>query len=419
MKTVGIIAEYNPFHKGHEYQIKKAKEISGADVAVIIMSGNFVQRGEPAIIDKYTRTKMALSCGADVVFELPFIYATASAENFALGAVGLLHFLGVDSICFGSECGDVDLMKTAANTLLNEPQEYKEKLKEALSCGKTFPEARQVAMEGLEGSKALSNPNDLLGVEYIKALQRFRSNMEIYTVKRFGALHNDEQIKADSEIQSATAIRSAIKNASITQNQESFGNVHKIQGQQTMEMIAKAIPKEAYGVLNDYISKGGAFADVDDFSNILNYKIYSVIRDDATLLMNYADVSEPIANKITKIYCNEHFNGKISELIARLKTRDLTYTRISRALMHILLDIYVDAYQMMTPYARVLGFNESGQAFLKDIKDKCRIPVITKVADGEEYLRKDIYASTIYALSMKEKHGFEIQDDYRHGLVIQ
>ena len=199
MKTVGIIAEFNPLHNGHKYLLDEAKRLSGADFCIVVMSGNFVQRGSPALLDKYTRTQMALLNGVDLVIELPVIYATASAEYFARGAVRLLDKLGVvDIITFGSECGNIELLKKAATELTEETPDFKKNLQDNLKKGLSFPKARSQAI-GKQGDG--SEPNNILGIEYIKALNYWDSSITPTTIERKGSGYHDEQMA------SATAIR--------------------------------------------------------------------------------------------------------------------------------------------------------------------------------------------------------------------
>lgn len=417
MKTVGIIAEYNPFHCGHKYHIEQAKAAAQADTAVVIMSGDFVQRGEPAVTDKYTRAGMACACGADLVIELPMLYATASAERFALGAVGILHFLGVDAICFGSECADVDMLCGIADILAKEPQEFKVNLRKFLSEGDSFPKARQKALlaylsEDTDLGKMsdigvgmieeiMSKPNNLLGIEYIKSIRKYSSNMAVHTIKRFGQEYNETEFiqeAADGGFASAAAIRRML-----------------INGHEKSAMCQ--IPKSAADIFNNAIEEHGIIT-AEDFSEILNYKIYCLMREDSTQLLNFSDVSEPLANKITGIYGREHFGGNWSELVMKLKSRELTYSRISRALLHILLDIKVDAWVYASPYARILGMTSKGREFISSIRKTCPIPLITKAADDSGLLRSDIFAADVYNQVVYRKTGALIEDDYRHPLII-
>lgn len=239
MKVTGIIAEYNPFHNGHKYHIEKAKELTGADYVIVVMSGNFTQRGIPAFTDKYTRTRMALSCGADLVLELPLYYAAGSAEYFATGAVSLLDRLGVvDSLCFGSECGNIDALMHVASVLYNEPDSYKKLLQDALKSGQNYPAARHNALlqylsmqpserDAVNGNaidcdtvacaaitdvtdyeQILSSPNNILGIEYCKALLKLNSSITPYTIRREGGGYNDDTLSAVNS--SALAIRTAL-----------------------------------------------------------------------------------------------------------------------------------------------------------------------------------------------------------------
>ena len=223
MKIVGLITEYNPFHNGHLYHIKESLRVTGADAAVVVMSGDYVQRGTPAIMPKRIRAEMALMCGAGAVFELPVCYATGSAELFALGSVSLLESLGiVDSICFGSECNDLPILEQLAELLLEEPEAYQILLKDYLKQGMSFPRARQEAIlsytEDPRFAEILRNPNNILGIEYLKAIKKLGSRMEPYTIARRGAQYHDEEL--DSDYSSATAIRSLLAYSSSSFNTE-------------------------------------------------------------------------------------------------------------------------------------------------------------------------------------------------------
>lgn len=405
MKAVGLVTEYNPFHEGHMYHIEQAKKITGSDVAVVVMSGDFVQRGEPAVVDKYTRASMALKGGADLVIELPTLYATASAERFAFGAVSILHFMGIDSICFGSELGDAGMLETIAGILYEEPAGYSEAIKRYVSNGDSFPKARRNALaeyievEGIQGVDAavLDFPNNLLGIEYIKAVKRFSSSMEICTIQRNGQGYNDISVPG-SENASAAAIRNMLTG-------DKIGN----------EAIDK-IPLCARDIFREAVDNGMIMTP-DDFSYLLNYKIYSVMRDDSALLLNYSDVGMQLANKISRLYGKEHFDGSWKELIMQLKSRELTYTRISRALTHILLDIKLDAWNNPLQYARILGFDKAGSDYLGAIRKTCVIPLVTKVADESWMLKDDIYTADVYNQTVFEKCGIRIENDFRHGII--
>lgn len=426
MRTVGLITEYNPFHKGHQYHIEQARRITGADAVVVVMSGNFVQRGEPAIVDKYTRTRMALACGADLVMELPTLYATASAEYFAYGAVQLLTLLGVDCLCFGSECNNLEAMSALADILSSEPEEFQVLLREQLAFGLSFPKARAAALTAITGaSDLLPAPNNLLGIEYLKALKKLHSKVVPYTIQRIGMAYSDCNLASSDRTPTETfASASALR----TLLSEQSGHVFKASDSKTAaanesastaaEQLAAYIPAAALPHLQSALAQSvPVFAD--DLSALLCYKLYSIIHEDSALLLNYMDVSEPLANKLCKIIDGEHFQGTFTELIHKLKSRDFTYSRISRALLHILLDIKLDSYTCLTPYARILGFNAKGQAFLSDCRKTCPIPLITKVADDADLLKHDIYAADIYNQVVYAKSGIVLPNDYIHGVIRQ
>lgn len=308
MKVVGIIAEYNPFHKGHAYHIKKAKELTGCYYCIVVMSGNYTQRGIPAMIDKHSRAQMALLNGADLVIELPVRFATSSAEGFATSAVSLLNATGiVTDLCFGSECGDVDKLSKIAKVLLEEPEEYKEVLKRELKNGHSYPVARNMALQGLDcwdfdSLKILSMPNNILGIEYMKALMKTGSQMNPVTVKRKGSNYNDCSL---SELySSAMAIRSSI---ATTEN---------------LENIYSDVPKNVYDIMKE--KQNISFPIVpDDFSQMLHYKLISEKENGFT---QYIDVSPDLSDRIVK---NVYQYKNYESFCDLLKTKNMTYTRIS------------------------------------------------------------------------------------------
>lgn len=411
MKTVGIIAEYNPFHNGHAYQLTKAKELSGADYCVVVMSGDFTQRGTPAIIDKYVRTKMALACGADLVIELPVCFATGSAEYFAYGAVSLLDALGVNALCFGSECGEVDILQKAAAILAKEPAAYKEYLQKHLKSGTSFPAARALAVAEYCGrdaaklSAVLQSPNNILGVEYLKALYRRKSSMEVYTVKRQGAGYLDTTL-TENCFSSALAIRTHLA------------------AQNSVDRLADSMPKEALHIMTDYLERTPTVV-MDDFSSMMYYKLLSLANDD---FVRFLDVSEALSDKIIKslfdfttisAFCEDH-----------LKSKDITLTRIMRSLLHILLDIKkTDMAEFMSGdgafYARILGFRKSSEALFGAFSD-AQIPIVSKLADAEaiisptaaKMLKQDLFAAHLYEGILAQKNGGSINNEYRRRIVV-
>ena len=402
-KVLGIIAEYNPFHNGHLFHLNESKKLTGSSYTVAIMSGNFAQRGNTSIIDKWSKAKSAIECGVDLVVELPVLYSTSSAENFAEGAIKILDSLKVvDYLSFGAETADINLLNNIATVLNEEPKEYKSLLSEELKKGLSYPKARENALmiylnDIKKYSNVLSSPNNILGIEYIKAVKRFSSSMEICTIQRKGQGYNDISVPG-GENASAAAIRNMLT------------------GDKRGDEAVDRIPACARDIFREAVDNGMIMTP-DDFSYLLNYKIYSIMRDDSALLLNYSDVGMQLANKISRLYGKEHFDGSWKELIMKLKSRELTYTRISRALTHILLDIKLDAWNNPPQYARILGFDKAGSDYLKAIRKTCAIPLITKVADESWLLKDDIYAADVYNQTVFEKCGIRIENDFRHGII--
>lgn len=417
MKTVGIIAEYNPFHNGHLYQIEKAKELSQADYVIVIMSGNFVQRGTPALLDKYARCESALFCGADLVIELPVCFACGSAEYFAKGAVSLLHELHADAICFGSECGDIKLLNIIADILTTEPPAFKDALTGALAKGVSFPVARSQALEHYLSSDnrlssqqiqvlstVLQSPNNILGIEYLKALRFFNTSMETYTIKRQGS-HYSAPLLPSHGFSSATAIRNLVYDTASTNG------------------LAGYMPEVSLSILERELSLNHMVSE-DSLSGLLLYKLYSLQEEGYT---EYMDISQAISDKIAG-----HLEKYISfrSYCELLKSKDITYTRLSRCLLHILLDIKKDdlalyAENGYAQYIRILGFKEKSAPLLGVLKNS-RIPVISKLADTEKTLApvakkqlyQDIFAAHVYEGLIAQKTGSPIRNEYRRKIVI-
>lgn len=391
MKVAAIIAEYNPFHSGHAYQIVKTKELTGADFVLVIMSGNFVQRGTPAIYNKYIRTKMALTGGADAVIELPSLYSCASAEFFAEGAVSILDKLGsIHYLSFGSECGDLSLLQDCAQLLTQESSDYRTALSDFIKQGLSYPVARYQALlqchfsgESLNTAvfspgqmeEVFSAPNNILALEYCKALTACKSTIEPVTIRRCGNAYHTATL-TDSAHPSATAVRAQIEK----------GNV-----------------------LADYPS---AFLSCDDFSSLLQYKL---LCEKENGFFTYLDCNKEFSDKIIK-YLPEFIC--FSQFCHLLKSKDLTYTRVSRILLHILLNIKKqESFSMPfgkrtlpAPYARLLGFQKKSSPLLSCLKENSSIPLLSKPADAASLIEKysypdaDITAET--ALSMLKQDIF-------------
>lgn len=430
MKTAAVIAEYNPFHNGHLYQFNTIKNILGADRIIVIMSGNFTQRGLPAIVDKYSRCKMALENGADAVFELPVYFATGSAEYFAQGAISLIDKLGVvDILHFGSEEGDINTLVNCAQILSKEPDTYKNNLNMYLKKGLSFPSAQAKALaielSGIDKNvnieniiSSLSMPNNTLGIEYIKALLQRNSTITPITLKREGNQYHELHL-SDDQFASANAIRTflselaANSNASPTTLESDTLNISAIQNQ---------MPQRVY----DYFIKQSRqeFLFSDDFSTVLYYKLLSELQINGNL-EQYYDISTQINDIIKK---NVSAFTSFSDFCLACKSKNLTYNRIHRCLTHVLLDLKKEQIQEYkandyTSYARLLGFTENGKEILKAIKSHSSIPIITKLTKAEKSLdnpsslKADIYASQLYYMIQGQKYSHVAKNEYTQEIV--
>ena len=383
MKTAGIIVEYNPLHKGHAYHIEQTRRVTGADYVIAVMSGSFVQRGAPALLDKYTRTRMALLCGADLVLELPVLYSAGSAGDFAAGSVSLLNHLGVaDSLCFGSEAGAIEPFLKAAAILTNEPEPFSACLQEGLRQGLSFPAARQKALDTFLPEfcgSFFSSPNNLLGLEYTAALLHTKSAVQPFTIARKGAGYHDAAPLSHDLFQekgippfSASGIRTALN----TQDADSFS-----------EILHSAVPPQTLPLWNDILLTNSCLFP-DDLSAELKYRLLTATPGE---FARCADVTRELSDKLEK---SRLFSGGWEELCASLKTREITYSRISRALCRILLSISAEQLEyarqnQYASYARILGFQKSAAPLLSSIKKNSAIPLISKPADAAKRLSPD------------------------------
>lgn len=419
MKTVGIIAEYNPFHNGHLYHIQKAKELTQADYAIVIMSGNFVQRGAPSIIDKFSRTRMALENGADIVIELPVIYATGSAEAFAFGAVAILEHLNcIDYLCFGSECGDIEILQEISSILNNEPEEYLISLKEHLKNGISFPLAREKAVQTYYSTQTnsllrtnteklnfvLSNPNNILGIEYCKALMKLSSSITPITITRSDAGYHSNTL--GNQFSSATSIRKHILD------------------NKDWESLASQLPNSVLSILNLDFNRTYPVIS-NDFSGLLLYKLHMEKESD---IEHFFDVSPTLAKRISNLVSKyESFD----QFCMLLKSKELTYTRISRALLHILLNLKTSSYYSFTNaggafYARILGINKSASPLISTINKESNIPIIMKLSSqmntlsdpGKEMILQDVFASQVYQGIISRKYKTQPYSEYKTELVF-
>lgn len=418
MKVVGIITEYNPFHNGHKYHIEQAKQITGADFVIAVMSGDFVQRGAPAIISKYPRSLMAINNGVDLVFELPTCYATGSAQYFALGAVALLDHLGiVDYLCFGSECGDIKILEEAAGLFYNPTETLQTLLYSYIREGYSYPAARAKAAEQIlnadgksqtsDLAQVISEPNNILGIEYINALKQINSSIKPVTITRRYANYHESEIKEG--ISSATAIRTILQD---------------IEKPSDLSLTNSSIPQSVY----DYFIANCNITypiSINDFSAILKYKLMS---EGSHELAEYLDLSSDLADRMKNI---DITNYNITELSQIIKTKNITLTRVNRALLHVLLNIkkvpfkeYLD--DEIIYYARVLSIKKEASHLIRKIINSERLPVITKVSKadkqlnslGMQMLNQDIFATHIYNQVIYDKYKTTIPNEYKHGICM-
>jgi predicted nucleotidyltransferase len=406
-KVLGIIAEYNPFHNGHLYHIQESKKITGSDCCVAIISGNFTQRGSTSLIDKWEKTKMALSNGIDLVIELPVLYSISSAENFADGAVKILNSLGIiDYLSFGAETSDISVLEKIADILYTEPKEFKTIFSHELAKGLSFPKARENALmlylnDIRKFANVISSPNNILGIEYLKALKKYNSNIIPIAIPRFESDYNSTSFS--DNIASSTAIRNLVKNKGF-------------------DIIKDLIPSSSYSILMDNIRNGHIVEDLNVFEKEI---IYALRKMSPNEISNLPDVSEGLEYSIKNASnsCNS-----IVEFLNIINSKRYTTTRFQRILLYTLLgitkkDMFLSKKAM--PYVRILGFNDTGKNLISEINKKNpKIQLITSVKkfldtntdkNLENMIKKDIFATNVYTI------GFEYDSlnnlDFTHNII--
>ncbi|MDN5710210.1 MAG: nucleotidyltransferase [Planococcus sp. (in: firmicutes)] len=362
MKATGIVVEYNPFHNGHLHHAAKAKELSGADVVVAVMSGQFLQRGEPAFADKWTRTEMALSAGVDVVIELPYAFATAQASEFARGAIELLDAAGCSSFCFGSEQGEIEPFLNTLELLGKERDQYEKVIHDRVQTGISYPKALNEAYLSLtKGSSRyadLTKPNNILGYHYIEAAHTINSAMAPLTIQRIGAGFHDP-LEPGVAIASATGIRNAF-----------------FEGEELRE-LAPYLPSSSIRLLERVHAEQQGFVDWQRFYPMLRF---TILREGPKALARFAEMTEGIENLI-------HESAKRSEtfevFVNRVKSKRFTRTRIQRMLTHIFTGYTQQEAQAAKhpEYIRLLGMTKNGRRYLNERKKAIPLPVISRAAD--------------------------------------
>ena len=377
MNVVGIIAEYNPFHEGHAYQIQKAKEQCGAEFAVVVMNGDFVQRGEPAIFDKYTRTKEALLGGADLIFELPVRFGLSSAGDFAMGGILALNALPfVTHLCFGTETGDLTPLLQAATFLCDEPDSYRTRVKHFVKQGILYPKARSLALAAESGlpTETWDSPNNILGLEYCVALQKLHSKIKPFTIRREGQGYHDNDTPALSDFPSATFLRKQIRKAGEKEN-----------------------------------------LSLSDFSSLIGYSLLTA-KDLCRIKDITPDLSDRIRNELPKY-------REINEFVKTIKNPSLTTGRIKRSFFQCLFDI--EKEEPVMPYLRVLGMKKEASSLLSQ-KENASCQILTKLAfdvpkmddTAKKLFAKDLLASDLYRQVFCHKYNQTLPNEYQHSPLV-
>lgn len=377
MNVVGIIAEYNPFHEGHAYQIQKAKEQCGAEFAVVVMNGDFVQRGEPAIFDKYTRTKEALLGGADLIFELPVRFGLSSAGDFAMGGILAMNALPfVTHLCFGTETGDLTPLLQAATFLCDEPDSYRTRVKHFVKQGILYPKARSLALAAESGlpTQTWDSPNNILGLEYCVALQKLHSKIKPFTIRREGQGYHDNDTPALSDFPSATFLRKQIRKAGEKEN-----------------------------------------LSLSDFSSLIGYSLLTA-KDLCRIKDITPDLSDRIRNELPKY-------REINEFVKTIKNPSLTTGRIKRSFFQCLFDI--EKEEPVMPYLRVLGMKKEASSLLSQ-KENASCQILTKLAfdvpkmddTAKKLFAKDLLASDLYRQVFCHKYNQTLPNEYQHSPIV-
>jgi Protein of unknown function (DUF795). len=392
MNAAGIIVEYNPFHNGHLYHLRRTKELTGADCIIAVMSGNFLQRGEPAIVSKFSRAKMAVRAGADLVVELPYSFSTQKADVFAFGAVSILDALGCRHLCFGSESGKIEEFFQTETLISSNEARFQASIQKWIKTGVSYPRACALAFQEIDtnsGTVDLSQPNNTLGYAYIRALKRIGSPIRPLTIRRLEAGYLDEGLSS-SGISSATGIRKTIF-------------------EKGLEKVASHVPRETLEELSNFRAKYGHFASWDRFWPFLRYRLLQAVPEE---LRRIYEMEEGLEYRFIETAKKA---PDFRTFMERLKTKRYTWTRLQRACVHVLTNTTKEemALRMEKPaYIRLLGLSKTGRNYLKENKSSISLPVLSKMdAWKSDMARLDVRASRIYAF------GFD--SDAREDLIGQ
>ena len=381
MKSVGIICEYNPFHNGHIYHLDKVKELYPNHTIILAMSGNFTQRGDVSIINKWDKTKIALKYGVDIVVEIPYVFATESADKFAYAAVNLLNELGVEAIVFGSETNNVEKLEELANIQLYD-KKYNKLVKEYIDEGINYPTALSKALFDITGKK-IDKPNDILALSYIREINKLESDIKPVSIKR----NNDyNSLELNDGMTSASSIRYALYNK---------------------ENIENYIPEETEECLDKPVFN-------EDYFSLLKYKILT--EDDLSI---YQTVDEGIENRLKKYIVS---SKTLDEFLLKIKTKRYTYNKLNRMFNHIICNFTKEEAERLNEieYIRILGFSYKGQDYLNKNKKEIELPIITRFTNDYEMLNIEYRTTCVYATIMDEKDKIKlIESEYKNPPIIR
>lgn len=395
MQAVGVIVEHNPFHNGHLHHIIEAKKASGADIVVAVMSGHFLQRGEPALVDKWTRAKMALLAGVDVVVELPYAFCTGQATKFAAGSTFLLNAMKCDTFAFGSEAGSIESFINTYNLMQEHHVHYNQVIKEAMKQGNSYPKALHFGFEALkeltnEELIDLNQPNNILGYHYVDAAIKQDLAIKPLTIQRIQAGYH-EDVNETKTIASATGIRKAIFE------------------QNDIEKVQQFVPQTTYEQLKKWQTENGPFMSWESIWPLLQL---SILRHTPEQLKQYADVSEGLENSLLRHAKADSF----LEFMAGIKSKRYTWTRLQRTILHIFTGTTKEILHAHSKpsYIRILGMSKQGQAYLSSIKKQLDLPLISRVgSNNDPLLALDLHATTMYDLALQHIHVKKTDGDIK------
>ncbi|OIJ09791.1 hypothetical protein BKP35_15000 [Anaerobacillus arseniciselenatis] len=402
MNVTGIVVEYNPFHNGHALHARQSKIKTNADIIVAVMSGNFLQRGEPALISKWARTKMALAAGVDIVVELPYVFATQHAEVFAQGAISILKEIGANAVCFGSESGEISDFTSLSTFIKEHEKTYSTFIKEALKEGYSYPKASALAFKKLDQQHEvidLSLPNNILGYHYVKAISEQGAQITPFTIKRTNAQYHDQEIPEHS-IASATSIRETL----IKKNKQ-------------LTAIEHVVPKTTYNELKNYTNMYDGFQNWEQLYPFLKYKVLTA---DLSQLQSIYEAEEGLENRLKNIITN---TISFQQLMEQLKTKRYTWTRLQRFCLHTLTNTTKEDMSIREntcPYIRILGMTNNGRNYMSTQKKKLGVPLISTISKLDHpFIYIESRATSCYSLgypsSVQKKL---IKEEYAHPPII-